>query len=88
MKYKSEFKHGLTNPEAVARGVFGKKVFLKISQNSQENTCTRVSFYKKLKRLWHRCFPVNFTKFLRTSFLLEHLRWLLLLIGAICTMLL
>ena len=30
-----------------------KKVFLKISQNSQEN----------------RCFPVNFAKFLRTSFL-------------------
>ena len=30
------------------------------------------------KRLWHRCFPANFTKFLRTSFLTEHLRWLLL----------
>ena len=30
------------------------------------------------KRLWHRCFPVNFAKFLRTSFLTEHLRWLLL----------
>ena len=30
-------------------------------------------------RLWHRCFPVNFTKFLRTSFLTEHRRWLLLL---------
>ena len=29
-------------------------------------------------RLWHRCFPVNFGKFLRTSFLTEHLRWLLL----------
>ena len=31
MKYKSEFKHGLTNPEAVARGVFGKKGVLKNS---------------------------------------------------------
>ena len=30
------------------------------------------------KRLWHRCFPVNFAKFLRTPFLTEHLRWLLL----------
>ena len=30
------------------------------------------------KRLWHRCFPVNFAKFLRTSFFIEHLRWLLL----------
>ena len=26
------------------------------------------------KRLWHRCFPVNFAKFLRTPFLTEHLR--------------
>ena len=30
------------------------------------------------KRLWHRCFPVNFAKFLRTPFPTEHLRWLLL----------
>ena len=26
------------------------------------------------KRLWHRCFPVNFAKFLRTPFFKEHLR--------------
>ena len=30
------------------------------------------------KRLWHRCFPVNFEKFPRTAFIIEHLRWLLL----------
>ena len=30
------------------------------------------------KRPWHRCFSVNFAKFLRTPFLDEHLRWLLL----------
>ena len=30
------------------------------------------------KRLWQRGFPVNFAKFLRTSFVTEHLRWLLL----------
>ena len=30
------------------------------------------------KWLWHMCFPVNFVKFLRTFFLTEHLRWLLL----------
>ena len=28
------------------------------------------------KRLWHRCFPVNFVKFLRTPFFIEHLSWL------------
>ena len=29
--------------------VFCKKVFLEISQNSQENTCARVSFLKRNK---------------------------------------
>ena len=33
---------------------------------------------KTKKGLWHRCFPVNFTKFLRTPFLTEHIRWLFL----------
>ena len=60
-------------------------MFLEILQNSQENLCAGVSFLIKLQawgllkdRLWHRCFPVNFAKFLRTSFLTEHLWWLLL----------
>ena len=72
--------------------VFVKKVFLEISENSQENTCVRVSFLVKLqtfmrpatllkKRLWHRCFPVNFAKFIKTRFLTEHRRWLLLTIA-------
>ena len=48
-------------------------MFLEISQNSQENTCARVSLSLKVstflkKRLWHRCFPVNFAKFLTTPF--------------------
>ena len=34
--------------EAVSRRCSGKKVFLKISQNSQENTCARVSFLNKV----------------------------------------
>ena len=63
--------------EAAARGVLWKKVFLKISKNSQKNTCARVSFLIKLqaapatllKRDSHRCFPVNFAKFLRIPFL-------------------
>ena len=33
--------------EAVTGGVSIKKVFLKVSQNSQENTCARVSFLIK-----------------------------------------
>ena len=64
-----------------------KKVFLEIPQNSQKNTCARVSFFNNAglgpatiikKRLWHMRFPVNLAKFLRTPFLTEHLRWLLL----------
>ena len=52
--------------EAVVRRCSVKKVFLEISQNSQENTCARV---------WHLYFPVNFANFKNT----EHL-WSLLLI--------
>ena len=44
-----------------------KKVFLEISQNSQENTLRLASLLKK--RLRHRCFLVNFSKYLRTPFL-------------------
>ena len=35
------------------------------------------------KRLQHRCFPVKIAKFLRTTFFIELLRWLLLLIALI-----
>ena len=41
-----------------------KKVFLKLLQNSQEDTCVTAS----KKRLWHRYFSVNFKKILRTPF--------------------
>ena len=34
------------------------------------------------KTLWHRCFAVNFVKFLRTLFFIEHLRRLLLCVIA------
>ena len=66
------------NTEAVAKSFPVKEVLLEILQNLQENTHPRVSFLLK-NRLWDRCFPVNFTKFLRTPYLTEHLRWLLLL---------
>ena len=60
----------LVPTEATTGVILEEKLFLGISQNSQESTCARVSeacnFIKK--RLWHRCFPVNFAKFLRTSF--------------------
>ena len=70
--------HYCRTPKAATGGVLWKKEFLEISQNSQENTCARFSFLIKLqasdlqlyfkKRLWHRCFPVTFVKFLSTPF--------------------
>ena len=71
---------------AVAQRCSVRKVLLKVSQNSKKNTCARVSLTKLQhkachfikKETLHRCFLVNFTKFLRTLFLTEHLRSLLL----------
>ena len=54
-----------------------KKVFLKISQNSHENTCIEVFFNKNAalriatllkQRIQHCRFPMNFAKFLKTTF--------------------
>ena len=79
--------------EAVAQRCSIKKVFLKILQNSQENTCARASFLIKLQAeacnfieketLAQVYFPVNFPKFLRTPFLTEHVPWLLLKAGVL-----
>ena len=66
-----------------------KNVFLEISQNSQENTCARVSLLIKLPtKAWNfikketltQVFPANFAKFLRAPFLTEDFRGLLLTI--------
>ena len=72
----------LATSEAVVQRCFVKKVFLEIPQNSQGNICAssfliKLQVYQK-KRLWNRCFPVNFVKFQKTSFFIEHLWWLLL----------
>ena len=55
-------------PEAATRGLLQKQAFLKISQSSQENKRPQPSTLLK-QRLWHRFFPVNLAKFLRTPFL-------------------
>ena len=54
----------VTNTEEATGGILLKKVFLEISQNSQKSTVT--------------CFPGNFPKFLRTNFLGNTSRRLLL----------
>ena len=52
--------------------VFLKKVFLKISQNSQENTCTGVSFLSAASNFINeetiaQCFPKPMTIFAKSS---------------------
>ena len=59
--------------------VFCKKGVLRSFAKFTGNTCARISFFNRFvglrpatllkQRPWHRCFPVNFGKFLRTSFL-------------------
>ena len=79
------YKH-IELEEAVAIRCSVKKVFLEILQNSQKNTSARVSSLHQClraatllkKRLWHRRFPLNFVKFLRTPVFREHHWWLLL----------
>ena len=55
--------------------VFCKKGVIRNFKNSQENTSDRIL----KKRLWHRCFPMNFAKSLRTPFLQNVSRRLLLI---------
>ena len=68
-------------------GVPQKGVLGNLAKFKEKRLCQSPSFNKVAglrpatllkKRLWHKCFPVNFAKFLRTSFLTKHLRWLLL----------
>ena len=68
--------------------VFSKKGVLKnFIKLTGERLCQSLFFNKVAclepatllkKRLWHRCFPVNFVTFLRTPFFIEHLWWLLI----------
>ena len=67
--------HERFKPGAVVWRCSVKKVFLKILQNLQENTCSRLytcaeacNFIKKETEA-QRCLPVNFRKFLKPTFL-------------------
>ena len=71
--------------EALVQRCSVKKMFLEISQNSQENTCARVSFLIKLqtcncikKETLAQVFSCEFCEILGTPFFIEHLYSLLL----------
>ena len=65
-----------------------KKVFWKISRNSQENTFVGVSSFIKLqvcnlikKEIPSQAFSSEFWEIFKNSFFIEHIRWLLLSIS-------
>ena len=75
--------------KVAARGILWKKVVVlrNFAKFSWKHLCEILLFNNVAslrpatlfkKRLWHRCFHVNFAKFLRTPFLTEHFWWLLL----------
>ena len=89
-KEELAFPPSLQQPGAVVRRCFVEKVLFEILQDSRENTLCHGPFLIKLqgaglqlyqKRLWHRCFSVNFVNFLKAHFFTENLRWLLLYNG-------
>ena len=93
VKWKHTHIHGLLKPlnlwksapEAIAETCSVEKVFLKILQNfAKKHLWGRASLNKVAtllkKRLSCKCFPVNFTKFLRTPTLKNTSRRLLLTI--------
>ena len=60
--------------EAAASTFSTKQLLLNISQKSQENTSTGISFQATLlkRRHRHRHFSVNFAIFYRNTFIMEH----------------
>ena len=60
--------------------VFCKKSVLRnFAKFTVKHLCQTLLFNKVVGLgLWHRCFPVNFVKFLTSPFSIEHLCWLLL----------
>ena len=60
--------------------VFCKKGVLRnFTKFTGKHLCQSLFLTSLKKTLCHRCFPVNFAKFLRTPFFIEHLWWLFLL---------
>ena len=82
------FSYHLTGPAISHPMVLCKKVVVRnFAKFTGTHLCRSLFFNKAAglrpafllkKRLWQRCFPVNFAKFLRTPFTIEHIWWLLL----------
>ena len=82
----------VSNRDLIARSsrpdVFCKRGVLRNFAKLTRKHLRQILFFNKVaglrpatllqKSLWHRYFPVNFMKFLRTAIFVEHLWWLLL----------
>ena len=73
--------NGSSRPEVFCE----KSIFKNFSKFTGKDLCHSLFFYKVAglkpatllkKRLWYRCFPVNFANLLRIPFFVEHLWWL------------
>ena len=63
-----------------SRGIQKKRCPSNFAKFTEKHLCQSIFINKVAglkKRPWHRCFHVNFVKFLRTPFI-EHFWWLLL----------
>ena len=70
-----------THPDKYFSFMSLKSLGIKILSSVFRNSLLRCSLMPATlfkKRLWHRCLPINFEKFLRTSFLQNTSGWLLL----------
>ena len=83
LRFYAQLQHKSSPPEVF----FYKGILRNFAKFSGKHLCLGLSFDKipglrpatlLKERLWHRCFLVNFEKFLRTPFFTEHLWWLLL----------
>ena len=68
------FLNGSSRPEVLCK----KGVLRNFTKFTGKHLCQSLYFLKLQQRIWHRCFYVNFMRFLRTPFFKEHLWWLLL----------
>ena len=66
-----------TRPEVLCKKGVLRNLAKFTGKHLCQSLCLRPATLLK-KRLWHSCFPANFAKFLRTPFLTEYLRRLLL----------
>ena len=90
MKY---FYFTIQYSEAVIQMCSVKLVLKNFTKFTGKHLCQSL-FFNKIAALrpatllkkspWHRCFPVKVVKFPRTSFLTEHIWWLLLNIHCAC----